>query len=264
MSLALRRAAGAIAGSKAILGLPTHALDFELSNSEYLSKTPSVFNFANLDKQSFLISIWLKPEFTLPASLTYDVFSKFSSTATARSFRVYFDSTGSPSVCRFGFTVYDSSGSAIGAKLSSANYHDNTQYKHFVAKWDSSNGTSTDRIQIWSDGVRIAAFDSDTDPSSGANMNSSASGTVIIGAQQSSSVTNFYDGLAYQAAVFSGSSLPSVADLYNSGTPPDISDNATFPGLFSLASVREGVVTKDEIQTAWTDNNSVSSSLTIP
>jgi len=238
-----------------LLGLPTRSIDFEDGSSQYLSMTPTNWGWSSFDRQKFLISAWVKHETALGDKT---IIAKDGSSARGFAFGFSFNSPN----YRIRFRAWDGT-NIIGEKLSTGGYNSTSGFYHIAAIWNTADTTAADRMQVWVNGGRVSLFDVSTDPALNESIGSTSSGTVTVGAQNSGSIGNFYDGLIYQAAVYSGN-YPSVAQLYNSGVPVDLRN--FLPGnLQSLLSVRGGDVTYDEKRaTAWTNNGTATASTTIP
>jgi hypothetical protein len=109
-------------------------------------------------------------------------------------------------------------GATVARLITTAVYRDPSAWYHVVIVWDSSNGTSTDRIRFYVNGTRITAFSTATYPSSGLtstwnnNVNSSV-GTYNNGSPPQlyfdgyMDEINFIDGQALTASSF-GSTNP--------------------------------------------------------
>lgn len=240
MTMTLNRGFWAPVGGK-----PTQSIDFEASSSQYLSMSDANFGAYNLAK--FGISVWLRVESF--GSSTYIVGQQ---DVGGRAFRFGFDSSA-----RLDFAGSQNGSAFVSFLTTTATYSTATWY-HVVLWYDSANATSGDRLRLWVNGVEITSFTADTAPTA-ALFNTADDFTW--GVTFPSGASGHFDGLMYQAAVFSGT-LPVAATIYNSGVPIDITG---MTGLYSVLDVAGGSVTHDGVlASAWTNNNTAVASSTVP
>jgi hypothetical protein len=219
-------------------GLPVNAIDFENSSSQYLSMPIASFGAYNYAK--FAISVWVRPESIAASTAIFG----HETTAAARN-NIYFGATG-----KLNWDTYDGSfrNMTTTASISVGSY------THLLFHYDSANATAGNRKRIWANGSEITAFDIDDIPTAAITT---PTGDVWWG---NTSGADKYDGLLYQAALFSGY-LPSISEVYNSGKI----SIAGVTGIQSMLDVRDGIVTTDyALATAWTNNNTAISSAVIP
>lgn len=227
--------------------LPLKSIDFELSSAQYVSISDA--NWGSYDRNKFAISFWIKRE---SIGITSFVCAKGTgNTSGTREFRIGFLNTN-----KLQITVDCSDGSSA-TLLTTATYASTSDWIHVLFWFDAANGTSGDRMRLWVDGTEVTAFDTDTAPNAGL---ATIGGDTRVGANIS---TNYFDGLVYQWAFFSGS-LPAVTDLRDASTgkPKSV---IGLPGLKSVLDVEGDVVTHDgKLASAWTNNNTAVASATIP
>ena len=71
-------------------------------------------------------------------------------------------------------------------------FRDPSAWYHIVIALDSTQGTSSDRVKVYVNGVQQTSFSTSTYPSQDANVSINESGTVYIGGQNGS---NYFDGI---------------------------------------------------------------------
>lgn len=235
-------AAGQVQGTP-----PEFAIDFESSSSQSVSISNA--NLGSFNRSLFSVSWWYKRE-SIDAAM-----SMYSKGAGANlEFQIkFFASNKIDFICRTAGTPQ------FPRLTTTATFTDTSSYHHLYAIYDEANATTGDRMILIHDGSEITVFDTDTFPNDPVQ---SASGNAIVGAQDDSS--SYFDGLIYQAALFDGSkgALPSINDLYDSGSPLPVTGIAS---LHSLLDVAGGDVTSDPIiGLNWNATNAPTSSATIP
>lgn len=223
-------------------GLPSLSLSMASASTKYLSISNA--NFGAYNHAKFAISMWFKRAST--GSVQY----LYSHAGVSRSFRLFITAAD-----KLDFSTTVTGTSTDGHLVTTATYTD-TNWHHLLVYYDSANGTGGDRMRMWVDGSEISAFDTDVNPTAAVQNTSE---DLAVGSNTSGGATT-WDGLLYQVAFFSGT-LPNISLLYNSGHPVNIV-GAT--GLWSSLDV-DGAVTHDGVlSSSWTNNNTVTSSSTIP
>lgn len=224
--------------------LPEFALDFEASSNQHMSMSSA--NWGAYNRSQFAISVWVKRETNNTLQLICG--KRDSASGADIEFQLYFQSNG-----KLDFFTYGSASTVNGRLRTTATYTDTANYYHILIHFDKDNATAGDRMRMWVNGAEVAAFDIDTNPTLDAFTTTE---DMRIGHTSST-----FDGLIYQCAFFSGS-LPAIGDVYDSGSPVDVSE---LDGLYSLLDVDGGTITNDAIRSAsWTNNNGVTSSTDIP
>jgi len=224
---------------------PTHSLDFESGSSQYLSISSA--NWGAYNRSKYAYSIWVKKETGSGADMT--IFQK-GDNGTKREFDISFQGAGELDIRSY------VSNAINGRLLTNTTYTSTSAWYHIYYQFDSS-ASSADRMRLWVDGGEVTSFATDTNPTS---ATSTDTGIVNIGA--SGSPSQFFDGLIYQPAFFSGT-LPTIGQVYNAGDPLDVSG---LPGLWSLLNTNATDASEDDYVLAsnWTNVNTVIKSTTIP
>ena len=166
---------------------------------------------------------------------TWSSWCKFSATGEQYIMSAYTDANNNTSIRflddtnRLDFQNYVSSGDA--GRLKTTRYlRDPAAWYHIVCIFDSDNASSGDRQQIWINGVRETAFDTETYPSSGAASILNASGIVAEVGRRSDNAnmlngvlahTHFCDGYAYDASYFG--ETDSTSGIWVAKTSPSVS-----------------------------------------
>ena len=129
------------------------SLRFNSSDSAYLSRTPAS---AGTSRTTWTVSFWAKR-----AALATAQWLFFSSDLTANTSAAYF--TASDTIEFYEFQ----SGSYVSRLITTQVFRDPSAWYHFVFVWDTSNGTSTNRVRIYVNGLRVDTFSTSSYPSSG-------------------------------------------------------------------------------------------------
>jgi hypothetical protein len=130
----------------------SRSLRFNSSDSAYLSRTPAS---AGTSRTTWTISLWLKR-----AALGTAQWIFFSSDLTANTTAAYFTSSDTLEFYEF------QSGSYVARLITTQVFRDTSAWYHFTFTWDTTNGTSSDRVRIYVNGQRIENFSTNTYPSS--------------------------------------------------------------------------------------------------
>lgn len=242
-------------GSSPVVDTTPKSFDLERDSSQYLSKSGAGFGYYN--PKRFAISIWVKQEST---GFTSSLFAQGDSAATQRSFYLQ-NNAGN---LDFNISA-NGSATATGRLVSTATYTSTASFYHFYVQYDSPQATAGNRMSMYVNQSKIAAFDVATYPAQNTEAFNTTPGEVRIGTNVTTGAgTSFVDGLVYQVAFFSNT-LPAIGDLHTAGAPKTYEQMLAIPGLFSLAQVRGSDLTTDWAQvTAWTNNNSIAPSTTTP
>ena len=200
--------------------------------STYLSYTQGT----PTNNKKWTWSAWIKLGDTLIG--TRYMMSAYADANNATNIR-FLDTTG-----RLDFQNYVSSSDA--GRLKTSRYlRDPTAWYHIVCVFDSDNVTSGDRQQIWINGVRETAFDTETYPSSGAasimNVNTRVAeiGRRSDGTDMwngSMAHVHFCDGQAYTASSFGETDATSGIWIPKSGPSVTYGDNGYFMKFASGAT----------------------------
>ena len=234
---------GAGAGAAAGILLPTKSHLFTAANSEYLSMSDADYGVFDYDKYAY--SVYYKRA-SIPTS--FPTIIRIG--GATGSFFMRFESSR-----RIDIASYNSAGSLDGRLVTTATYTDTTNWHHILVYIDSANATAGDRMRLWHDGVEVTAFDADTNPS---GARETPVGGITIGYGNLSS--QYFDGKLYQPTFFSGS-LPSIGDVYDGGSPKDVSG---LTEAYSLLDPDTSVTSDSILSADWTDNNTVTLSTDIP
>jgi hypothetical protein len=148
-------------------------LRFDGSKSQYLSRT-----FGSGSQTTWTWAGWVKRNKT--AAVADVLFSaNYSSGLDAR---ISFSSTDT--------IYYSDGGGPAGTLETTAVYRDFSSWMHIVFVYDSSNGTSTDRLRLYVNGSRVTAFGTATYPNSSVSSSFNGNKSHTIG--QFASVFGYY------------------------------------------------------------------------
>lgn len=199
-------------------------------------------NWTGYDRNKFALSFWYY--LFANRSLNCSIYGK-----TRNEFNVALMATGQ---LRFATNV---GGPGLQELQTTATFNTTSTWYHVMVHFDMSVGTPNERHKIWVDGTQISSF-AVQDNVTGAPQELIQ--PMAVGSSDGSEST--INGLVYQPAFFSGS-LPSINDVYDSGSPVDVSNVA---GLYSLISPN-GPITSDKVlSTSWTKAGDVARSTTTP
>tara|TARA_Y100000004_G_scaffold29851_1_gene30949 strand:- start:329 stop:1765 length:1437 start_codon:yes stop_codon:yes gene_type:complete len=178
-----------------------NSLKLEEDNTEYLHFTPS----SQTDYERMAFSIWIKRTELNNGSGATRLAEFGNGTANTTNLRILFDSNDK-------LGIY---GNSIVWRLSTQSFRDTSAWYHLFFKFDTTQGTSNDRIRVWVNGQMIAHTDYDTvnNPGSGTAMGFNRTNAQTIGQQQEGGViaNNGFNGYIAQA-------------WGSGGTPPDVTD----------------------------------------
>ena len=230
--------------------IPTRSLAFDRSLSQVLSISSPLFGSVNTKK--FTFSIWFKR--TSTAETWADV-AKFANPAGGSA--PYPIQVGFSSTNNFDISMRDNSATVIARLFTTAGFG-NTVWHHLIIYWDTNNPNSNDRYQLYIDGVRITAFNVNTQPSLGADMATPDSSTnFYIGGQ-----VFHFNGKLCQPAYFDNVIVhPNM--LYNGSKMLSYKD---IPGLRSLLTTNavDNLTYDYALHNNWTNTNGVTTSTDIP
>ena len=97
-------------------------------------------------------------------------------------------------------------GSAIGNLITNRVFRDTSAWYHIVVVWNSANNTSSDRIQLYVNGVRETSFSTATYPSQNANSLTDGK-TAAIGRRNLGGGQQYFGGYVAETIFVDGTSL---------------------------------------------------------
>ena len=174
-----------------------NSLKLEEDNTEYLHYTPS----SQTDYERLTFSLWIKRTEIGLAKL-----AEFGNgSANTNNLRIGFDTSDR-------LYIY---GNSIVWRESTQVFRDTSAWYHLFFKFDTTQGTSNDKIRVWVNGNMIAHTDYNTvnNPSSGSAMGFNTTLPQSIGTQQEGGVNASSNFNGYIAQVW-----------YSGGTPPNVTD----------------------------------------
>jgi hypothetical protein len=144
------------------------------------------------------LSAWLKR-----SKITSEYPRIFSSYIdNSNHWKVYFDNTDR-------LNVYgEAGGSLTNQVITTRKFKDTDAFYHIVVAVDSTQGSSSDRVKVYVNGVQETAFDVSTYPSSSANMkfNGGSGNTDVIGKKEGAS-SDYFDGYMSHVSWVDGAAL---------------------------------------------------------
>jgi len=168
----------------------TNSLRFRSSASAYLNRTPGSAG----NRTAWTMSMWVKRG----ALGTMGLFSTINSGAVNTTVGFNGDAID--------FLEYQSA--TVARLTTTAVYRDPSAWYHLVLVWDSSNGTSTDRVRIYVNGTRITALSTATYPSSGLTSTWNNNVNSSIGTYNNGSPPQlFFDGYMDEVNFIDGQAL---------------------------------------------------------
>ena len=166
------------------------SLRFRSSASAYLNRTPASAG----NRTAWTMSMWVKRG----ALSTGGLFSTINSGAVNTTVGFNADAID--------FLEYQSA--TVARLTTTAVYRDPSAWYHLVLVWDSSNGTSTDRVRIYVNGTRITALSTATYPSSGLTSTWNNNVNSSIGTYNNGSPPQLYfDGYMTEINFIDGQAL---------------------------------------------------------
>jgi hypothetical protein len=174
----------------------SNSLKLEPDNTEYLHYTPA----SQTDYERMTFSIWIK---RTELSTTQTIAEFGNGTANTTQLRIGFDTSDK-------LFIY---GNSIVWRLSSRVFRDTSAWYHLFFKFDTTQGTSNDRIRVWVNGNMIAHTDFGTvnNPGSGTAMGFNKTNQQTLGTQDEDGPKNYFSGYIAQA-------------WGSGGTPPNVTD----------------------------------------
>ena len=179
----------------------SRSLRFNSADTAYLSRTPA--SAGNL--QTWTWSSWIKRS-NLGADCTF--FNNFRSSPNTNEYvQLAFTSSDKLDLyCR------DASAVVIGRLVTTQVFRDVGAWYHIVCVANTTNATSSSRLQLYVNGIQITAFDTATYPSQNANLGWNLARAALIGVADSSTPAaniaayqteiNFIDGQALTPSSF--------------------------------------------------------------
>ena len=212
-----------LAGATNQGGFELKSARFDDASSAYLSRTPTAAG----NRRTWSLSFWRKQE---SGTNTEPVFSCGSYSGGITT--VYFNSGGVLSV-----TDYSSSSFNVKVYFAPA-YRDPSAWSHHLVVFDSTHGTSTDRVRLYTNGTRVTDIDSNgnTFPSQNFDGEINTAALHMIGRDGSSS-GDYGRGYLAEMYFMDGIALSNADDFgeTNAGTgqwlpkdPADIKNAITF------------------------------------
>lgn len=228
--------------------VPLISLDMERSSSTSLSQTDD--NFGAFNRRKFAVNFHVKRE-SVSGAQTHTLFAQQGGAGGDISILFRFLNDTIDVITSLNGIFFD------GRVTTTDTYTSTSDWIHILFYFDIDNATAGDRMRLFVDGVEVA-LTTYTAPSDEVRDSSSS---VYFGGN--GPATAQYDGLIYNAAVFSGY-LPRLEEVINTTTlaPKGI---LLVDGLYSHVNTRNGSIVEDyELPTDWTNNNSVGSSTDVP
>ena len=101
------------------------------------------------------------------------------------------------------FMIYEGS-SIVGLLKPNMVFRDVGAFYHLVCVWDSANGTAGNRMRMYVNGTEVTSFETDTNPTSGANASWGNTSHPIEVGRRGSNGTQYFDGYIAEVAVCDG------------------------------------------------------------
>jgi hypothetical protein len=243
--LGIRFGAFAASGAGGGGGAPTRSLSFVAASTQYLSMSSA--NWGSYNRAKWAYSCWFN---TSTGNVQF--ISKADQTnAAASEFYIKLNS-GAVEILSYSGAAADGELRTTATTFADGNWH------NLLFWFDSANATAGNRMQLWLDGTKISSFSVQSNPTGAVDTTAELTRIGAIANDPASDM----DGLIYQSAFYSGT-LPSIGAIYNAGSPLDVSG---ISGLYSLLNTNAtDPLTQDFVlATAWTNNNTVTKSSTIP
>ena len=166
------------------------SLRFRGANSAYLSRTNSA---APGNNKTYTISLWVKRG-SIPAS-TQTLFYVANSSAADYYGIVAFTSDNT-------LQFQDYTSATNGYLITSAVFRDPAAWYHIVAAYDSTQATSSNRMKLYVNGVRITAFSTETYPAQNSVSTNNAANYVCRFGNFFQSPTTYYQYDGYMAETY--------------------------------------------------------------
>ena len=169
------------------------SLRFNDDDTAYLNRTPS----STGNRKTWTWSGWVKKAAN---GANQVLFSSGSGGTNPRGLLQYTNTD----IIEFG---ENPTGSTWYALYTNAVYRDPGAWYHIVAVYDSSNATSTDRLRLYVNGVRIDSFSSSSYPSLNTDGNTNTTDEHRIGRYAAGSETAYLDGYLANVQFIDGQAL---------------------------------------------------------
>ncbi len=169
------------------------SLRFNSGDSSFLNRTPSSAG----NRRTWTWSGWVKKA---KNGANQMLFSSGSGGTNARSILQFTSSD----VIEFG---ENPTGSAWSAIYTNAVYRDPSAWYHVVAVYDSTNATSTDRLRLYVNGVRVDSFSSSSYPSQNLEGNTNTTDGHRIGRYSAGNEDAYLDGYLADVHFIDGQAL---------------------------------------------------------
>lgn len=213
-----------------------YSLVFTTGTSSYLSRSSSSYN-----RSKFAISFWLK---RLQTGVGEVLCIKGTGTTATTEWYILLTSGNKFDI---GTTV---GGINDGRLITTPTYTSTSAFYHVLFHYDSANATAGDRMRLWVDGSEVTTFDTDTNPTLSAAVDT-ISTNFAVGAENDGGSPS--SSIIHQWCLFSGV-LPSVGSLRDSTTGLPINPVGQ-SGAFLSVTGQNAVVTKESVQGASFTNN---------
>jgi len=122
--------------------------------------------------------------------------------------------------------LYIDNGSGIGQRKTTRVFRDTSAWYHIVVAIDSLQGTASDRIKVWVNGVQETTFDSTINPAQGANMMINNSGSTFVIGRHESASTDYFNGYMSHVSWVDGTAL----------TPTSFGETDSTSGIWKFKS----------------------------
>jgi hypothetical protein len=180
-----------------------NSLRFRASNSAYLSRTPTVAGSLT----TWTMSFWMKRG-KIADSNSPAIFSNFTSSPYTNEYAALFLQADD----NLEFYFRNSSLSVVGYLETTQVLRDPAAWYHIVAVADTTNATSSDRLRLYVNGVRITAFNSATYPSQNTSLGWNLARAAFLARQDA----GYFDGYLAETRFIDGQALtPNAFGTFN-------------------------------------------------
>ena len=166
-----------------------NSLRLNYAGSAYLSKTPSAG-----DRDLWTLSFWMK--FCEGTTTSRGAILSVGSVSNRMDI-VISNALGTAAETRSLAWFQNTGGSSVAARQTSMLFRDPAAWYHMVLIWDSANATADDRMRVYVNGVRVTAFGTTTNPSSGTDSYVNSNSAHNIGRRVHSSDQYFNGYLSH-------------------------------------------------------------------
>lgn len=234
--------------------VPTKALSFTAASSQSLTMSSANWGGGVYHPDKWSIAGSLKMASNITTGRYALLARQFDNSTREFSLQL----SGAVGGSKLTIATYDTSGASIGVFQATTQFTAGA-YHSFLIQYDKANATSGNRIKMWIDNAAETASIYTAPTTSMVNKSVSTS----VGASTNSGDFGYYDGLLYSLTFFDNV-LPTAAQVFRGGSG-GLHDLSKISGAYSILDVAGGVVTHDgKLATAWTNNNTVVASSTIP